>query len=64
MYKSKFSKVTILLKSAKKMYRDGSITDDEYLRVLEQIENEFLDVVDKVETDEISKVIFDLIKLG
>jgi len=62
MYVSKFKKVSLLLKSVKNLYKEGSISRTEYFIFLDQVEGEYLKVVDRMETEELSDIIHDLVQ--
>ncbi len=61
MYVSKFKKVSLLLKSAKNLYQKGEITQKEYLIFLDHVEAEYLKVVNRMENEELSDIIHDLV---
>ncbi|WP_430908422.1 hypothetical protein [Maribacter sp. 2-571] len=61
MYVSKFKKVTLLLKSAKTLHQEGIITTREYTTFLDHVEEEYLKVVDRMENEELSDIIHDLV---
>ncbi len=52
------------MKSAKGLYRDGDITKIEYLVFLDQVEDEYLKVVERMETEELSVIIQDMVING
>lgn len=56
-----YDKIKIMLEHAKKLHKEGEITDEEYQLFLNKIEEEFLTIKKKRKEEEVKRIVNDFL---